>query len=171
VGSGGILPGVLGRAASVAGEGAGDGMSGQDTGAAAVVGAWRLVRWEVRREDGAVTSPFGPGARGYLLYTEQGVMSATLSAADRPPFASDDPLAATDAEGARASRTYSAYCGHYEVRGDTVVHHVELCSYPNWVGTDLERRLELEGDRLILSTPPVVRGGIRQTSRLVWERA
>ena len=145
-------------------------MSEQDTNAAALVGAWRLVHWEQRGEDGTVTYPFGSDAQGYLLYTQQGVMSATLSAVDRPPFASDDLLAAGDVEWARASRTYLAYCGRYEVRGETVVHHVELCSYPNWVGTDLERRLEIAGSRLTLSTPPRVLGGVWQTAHLIWER-
>ena len=166
-----MLPGVRGQAGGGAVEEVGDGMSGQDAGAAALVGAWRLVHWEQRGEDGAVTYPFGADARGYLLYTAQGVVSATLSAVDRPPFGSDDFLTAGEAEWGRASRTYLAYCGRYEVRGDTVVHHVELCSFPNWVGTDLERRLEVAGGRLVLSTPPIVLGGVRQTSHLVWERS
>jgi len=36
--------------------------------------------------------------------------------------------------------------------------------------TDQVRFVKLEGDRLTLTAPPGVRGGVRQTVELVWER-
>jgi hypothetical protein len=47
-----------------------------------------------------------------------------------------------------------AYCGRYEVHGDHVVHHIEQSLFPNWVGTSQKRFIELEGDRLTLTTDP-----------------
>jgi hypothetical protein len=50
------------------------------------------------------------------------------------------------------------------------VHHVELSLFPNWVGTDQERSVELAEHRLILSASPLLLAGTQQVPRLVWER-
>jgi hypothetical protein len=50
------------------------------------------------------------------------------------------------------------------------VHHVELSLFPNWVGSDQERWVELAGDRLTLSASPLLLAGKQQVPRLVWER-
>jgi Lipocalin-like domain len=47
---------------------------------------------------------------------------------------------------------------------------VELSLFPNWVGSDQERLVELRGNRLRLSTRPVLLGGVQQTAHLIWER-
>jgi hypothetical protein len=47
---------------------------------------------------------------------------------------------------------------------------VELSLFPNWVGTDQERSVELTGNRRILSARPLLLAGTRQVPRLVWER-
>ena len=70
----------------------------------------------------------------------------------------------------RAAETYMTYCGAYEFHGDTVVHHVELSLFPNWVGVDQERLVEVTGNRLTVSTRPMLLGGIQQSGHLIWER-
>ena len=52
----------------------------------------------------------------------------------------------------------------------TVVHRLDTCSYPNWVGTEQRRRFRLEGDRLTLTTPRIERGGAEAVATVVWER-
>jgi hypothetical protein len=47
---------------------------------------------------------------------------------------------------------------------------VELSSFPNWVGTDQERWVELPGDRLTLSASSLLLAGTQQVPRLVWQR-
>jgi Lipocalin-like domain len=47
---------------------------------------------------------------------------------------------------------------------------VELSLFPNWIGSDQERWVELAGRRLILSASPLLLAGKRQVPRLVWER-
>ncbi len=50
-----------------------------------LVGAWRLVSYEIRpRDGGTVTYPLGRDARGWILYTPDGYMSAQLMAPGRP---------------------------------------------------------------------------------------
>ena len=135
-----------------------------------LLGTWRLVELVSRGEDGDVVYPLGRGAVGYITYTPEGRMSVSIMSADRARFASEDITGGTTAEKATIAETYLSYCGPYEIRGDTVVHHVEISAYPNWIGADQQRTFELDGDRLLLTTPPLLQNGVRRTSHLSWER-
>ena len=104
------------------------------------------------------------------MYGQDGYMSVSIMRPDRPKFAAGDLPSGGAQERARATDTYVSYCGRYEFRGDTVVHHVDLSSFPNWVGVDQERLVELTGNRLTLSTRPILLGGLQQTAHLIWER-
>ena len=136
----------------------------------ALVGAWRLVSWENQADDGQLTHPMGTDAIGYLLYTADGRFSVTISRPDRAGFAAGDLLSGTTEEQARAVGGFVAYAGRYSFHGDRVIHHVELSLFPNWVGTDQQRWVELAGDRLTLSASPLLLAGRQQVPRLVWER-
>jgi hypothetical protein len=136
----------------------------------ALVGGWRLVSWENRAADGQVTYPMGTDALGALLYTADGRFSITISRRSRAGFAAGDLLGGTIVEQARAVEDFVAYAGRYSFHGDRVVHHVELSLFPNWVGSDQERWVELAGDRLTLSASPLLLAGKQQVPRLVWER-
>ena len=137
----------------------------------ALVGAWRLVSWENRAADGQVTYSMGSDALGYLLYTADGRFSVTISRRGRAGFAAGDLLSGSAEEQARAVQGFVAYAGRYSFHGDRVIHHVELSLFPNWVGTDQERWVELAGDRLTLSASPLLLAGKQQVPRLLWERA
>ncbi len=136
----------------------------------ALVGTWRLVAWENRDAEGHVTWPVGRDARGYLLYTADGYMSVQIMRANRTPFAVGDLLGGSSTEQAGAAASYTAYAGRYTLQDNTVTHHVELSLFPNWVGTQQERRVDVQGDRLTLSTAPLLFGGKHQTAQLIWER-
>ena len=150
-----------------------------------LVGAWRLVSWE-RRRDGEVVLPFGPGVTGRLIYTADGFMSAHLMGAGRsrmgaPPEAIQEAVRRPWrldrlALGLRAmlvyirgTMSYLAYSGTYEVQGDEVVHRVDSSLLPDWVDTDQRRAMRLEegGDRLVLSTPSEIE---EAQNVLVWAR-
>ena len=136
----------------------------------ALVGAWRLVSWENRAADGQVTYPMGTDALGSLLYTASGRFSVTISRRGRAGFAAGDLLSGTTEEQARAVEGFVAYAGRYSFHGDRVIHHVELSLFPNWVGTDQERWVELAGNHLTLSASPLLLAGKQQVPRLLWER-
>jgi hypothetical protein len=136
----------------------------------ALVGAWRLLSWENRAADGQITYPMGADALGYLLYTADGRFSVTISRRGRAGFAAGDLLSGTTEEQARAVEGFVAYAGRYSFHGDRVIHHVELSLFPNWVGSDQERWVELAEDRLTLSASPLLLAGRQQIPRLVWER-
>ncbi len=124
-----------------------------------LVGMWRLVSWENRSLDGQVSYPLGEDAVGYIMYNEDGYVFVAISRPDRAQFAAGDLFGGSTEEKARAADTYVSYCGRYEFRKNTVVHHVELSLFPNWVGGGQERLVELAGDRLALSsTRPFLKG-------------
>jgi Lipocalin-like domain len=136
-----------------------------------LVGTWRLIRWENRSVDGQTTYPLGADAQGLIVYGEDGYMSVALMRRRRKAFDAGDLLRGTPEEKAKAAEEYVSYCGRYDFEGETVVHHVELSLFPNWVGVDQERLVEIDGGRLTLSTRPLLLDGIEQTAHLVWERA
>jgi len=135
-----------------------------------LIGTWRLIIWETRSVDGEISYPLGKDAVGYIMYNEDGYMFVGITRPNRTKFAAGDLLRGSTEEKVQAAGTYVSYCGQYEFWGDKVVHRVELSLFPNWVGSDQERLVELKGNRLTLSTRPVLLGGVQQTAHLIWER-
>jgi hypothetical protein len=136
-----------------------------------LVGTWTLVSYEVRDGRGEIIHPFGHDPAGYLTYPDDGFMCVAFMSAGRRPLAAATLRAASAEEKARVAESFISYCGTYELRGATVVHHVEVSLFPNWKGTELERTVDLAGDRLTLSTLPVPADERERTARLVWVRA
>jgi hypothetical protein len=125
-----------------------------------LLGAWRLVEWALVDGDGRLLEhPLGADAAGYIIYTPDGHVSATLMRTDR-----------ATAEEAGAYGACFAYAGRYEVRDGTVFHTVEVSTVPSLVGFTSSRRIALDGDRLTLSGPDFSAGSER-TQRIVWQRA
>ena len=134
------------------------------------IGTWKLVSYE-NRSGNQVTYPLGKNPVGYIMYNDEGYMAVALMASNRRRFSSIDITGGTNDEIVAAYGTYISYCGKYEVTEDRVIHHVEVSFYPNWIGENQERFYKFEGDKLILSTPPMILGGKQQSGYLIWERA
>src|SRR5215207_2207235 len=136
-----------------------------------LVGTWRLISWETRSVDGQkISYPLGRDAVGYIMYNQDGYMFVAIMRPNREKFAAGDLLSGSTEEKAHAASTYVSYCGQYEFQGDTVVHHVDVSLFPNWVGVEQERLVELRGNQLTLSTRPILLGGMQQSAHLIWER-
>ena len=114
-------------------------------------GAWSLESWSFLYEDGRPPEfPMGADARGYILYTPQGHVSATIMRAD--------------------GRECFAYAGRYEIADGTVFHSIEISTNKALVGLRSTRHIKLDGDRLTLSGPDFAAGTAR-TQQIVWRRA
>ena len=137
-----------------------------------LVGQWGLRIYESRYTDGSVRLPMGEHPHGVLLYTEHGKVSVHMTRHDRQPFASDDWLSGSDLEVRDAYQSYIGYFGRYALdqSAGTVTHHIEGCSFQNWVGQDLVRYFKLENDLLTLTTDPVLMGGGERRGYLVWKK-
>jgi hypothetical protein len=104
------------------------------------------------------------------MYNQDGYMFVAIMSPYRLKFAGGDLLSGTPEEEAQAEETFLSYCGRYELREDRVIHQIELSSFPNWVGVDQERLMELRENRLTLSTHPILMQGKQQRAQLIWER-
>ena len=135
-----------------------------------LVGTWQLQRWFITYEDGSVTEPLGPDASGLLIYTADGWMSATLTAAGRPRLSRGNPRAAPASEKAAAFDTFFGYCCRWRIVGPAVEHHVTLSHNPALVGTVQTRWIRMRGRTLTLSAEELVPGGVR-VHRLQWRPA
>jgi hypothetical protein len=136
-----------------------------------LVGTWDLVSYTIMNEEGVkIAEPFGPSPRGLLIYTKNGFMSGQLMSTSRPQWRSDLPRKASTEEKAIALDTYLSYCGTYEQQGDRVIHHVVTSLIPNWVGTDQIRLMQLDGNLLTLSVPPILGKGKTRRVQLIWRR-
>jgi hypothetical protein len=133
------------------------------------IGAWRLVSVETRDENGEL---YRRGSRtGYIIYSEGGYVLVSFMKEGRPEFSSGDIRGGTVEEKLAAFNGYVSYGGRFEVKGDMVVHHIEVSLFPNWVGVSQERLYEFDGDRLTLSTPLMLTGGKQLSTHVIWEHA
>jgi hypothetical protein len=137
-----------------------------------LVGTWRLRSWKNVASDGSAIDPLGERPVGYIFYNDDGYMSVEIMAPDRAPYGEADAFGGTLEERSNAISTYLSYSGPFEVLADrdVVIHHIEVCSYPNWVGNAQVRFARLDGDRLTLSTKPMTFQGVERSAELVWER-
>jgi hypothetical protein len=136
--------------------------------AAKLLGTWRLESWSLLYEDGRPPEfPLGEDAVGYLMYTADGHVSASLARARREPLD-----AASSQSKAQAYDGFFGYAGRFEVREaeSTVVHRIELGSSPALSGVVSLRRVQLDGDRLTLSGSDFSAASPR-SHRIVWRRA
>jgi hypothetical protein len=142
-----------------------DGVS--ESKAAALVGTWKLVSASSVASNGQRNeTPYGAGPAGFLSYSEDGRVTALISYGGRKPLRAIPQVE----EQAEAFKTFLAYSGQYTLSEDKVIHHVEICSIPNYVGKDLVRSVTFQGDQILLLTPPTLVNGTIQSVELIWQR-
>jgi hypothetical protein len=134
------------------------------------IGVWKLISCERKAKDGSIDYPYGEKPVGRITYDKAGRMSAQLMrpgrrSSVRPGISLIAGNASTE-ELREALNGFIAYFGTFDVDESThtVIHHVQACLVPSWVGADLKRAYRFDGNRLVLTavTTSVV--------ELVWER-
>jgi hypothetical protein len=139
------------------------------------IGTWSLQSFTAILPDGKTVYPFGEDAVGRIVYDRQGRMMVQFMRQNRPAFASGDHSAGTPEEIAAAFSGFMAYYGRYQVdeKEGTVTHSIEVCSFPNWVGSSQVRYFTFRGDLLTLRTPPIQRGSVWKAPTpmvVVWKK-
>lgn len=137
-----------------------------------LIGSWKLVSHQWRADDGEIIRPYGENPSGVIMYDRGGHMSVHLASSTRSKFASEDSRRATADEIKAAFHSYNGYFGSYTYDSEkhAVTHHIQSCSIPNWSGVDQLRYVNLEGDILTLSSPPMLRDGKMRRAEGEWQR-
>ena len=138
-----------------------------------IIGVWELQIWETIVDDKVIGYPLGEKAFGFIAYDPIGFMSVNISAPNRVRLATDDPFAGDPKLLALDAKGYLSYCGPFSIVSENeVIHHLKLCSFENWVGTDQHRhaRLDVTNGTLTLSTAPTLTHGRKGSNRLTWKR-
>jgi hypothetical protein len=141
----------------------------------AFVGSWRLQSFERVSEAGEITYPFGKHPIGQLSYDSWGRMAALIMNPDRIRFKEDTSAGGSTEEKVAAFNTFVGYAGTYRIdqASHTIVHTVDISSYPNFVGSEQLRTYSFADGKLTLSyvNGNGNGGGPKgSTSRLVWVR-
>lgn len=146
----------------------------QDNVADKFVGAWRLV--SIEGTDATFHFVYDHPT-GVLIYDRSGWMSVEIdNKGARKPFVKG-PAGGTAEEKVGAFDSYIAYYGHFTVdlKAQTVTHHLEDATPPNWRGINNVRWFEFQGnDHLLLIPREDGKGGMidrkNATFKLLWER-
>jgi hypothetical protein len=133
-------------------------------------GVWKLVAEETRD---AATGQIVPGPNaasggrfGFIAYDPAGYVGVTIAWSKRPAFKGK---ASTPDEAAAALASYNSYWGSFAVndaRG-IVTHQVMGAVSPAFSGSNQERGVTIDGNRLTLRPPNLANGDQRA---LTWER-
>jgi Lipocalin-like domain len=135
-----------------------------------IVGTWRLTSFtEQNLETGAMSYPFGEGAKALVIYEAAGYVVTIFTKSDRKPPIGPQP---TDQEAMDLYRSMIAFAGRYELEGNRLIYHPEISWNEAWNGTTQERVTEVSGDRLETNSVPTISPvtGARTVFSLVWER-
>lgn len=136
-----------------------------------VVGTWTLVSIRYVRPDGSTIEPFGSNAKGILVFDGRRFATQAM-AANLPKFASNNRMVGTPEEYEAISHGVLAYFGTYTVNeADRMVTlHIERSSFPNWEGTDQQRKFEFVGDELRYTAASST-ANPAEAAQLVWKKA
>ena len=135
-----------------------------------LTGTWKLIGWRRIAEDGTVTHPLGEHPHGLLVYAANGRMMVQMTEADRPRLDTSDPVGGDAQARAAAYSTCLAYFGTWELRGEEVVHQIEMSLFPNWSGQEQVRPFTLEDGELVLRTPPTPGPSGTVVNEIAWSR-
>jgi hypothetical protein len=109
---------------------------------AKIIGVWKLVSFDSEwQATGERESDMGKNPAGYVIYTREGRMMVIITAEGR-----EAPK--TDQDRANLFKSLFAYAATYRIEGDKLFNKVEVSWNPAWVGTELQRFLKFDGDRL-----------------------
>ena len=98
--------------------------------------------WKNVGSDGSEVYTLGERPVGYIFYSHDGYMSVETMADGRAPYQEPDVFGGTPQERSEAISTYISYAGPFELLldRDAVIHYIEVCSYPNWIGPAASRQ-------------------------------
>ncbi len=135
-----------------------------------IIGTWRLLSLELRKETGEVIFPLGKEVKGLLLYQNDGFMSGIISGEGRPNVSVPAAVGIPDAERLAISKNFIAYSGRYSIDNDKIVHSVEVSFVPNLMGNSSHiGTFSLIGDNLSIKSKQLSKKN-KNYLIVIWER-
>jgi len=131
-----------------------------------LIGAWRLVSWQVIIDNQPPQDVFGSHPKGFLILTREG-RSIVMATAEKRR------AGMADAERAALHKSMLAYSGKYRIEGNDFITVVDVSWNEEWNGTEQRRHFRIEGDKLFIESAPapsIVFPGKTDFRRIVWER-
>lgn len=135
------------------------------------IGTWKLVDWRIEYDDGNMTRPFGIDAQGYIIYSADGAMTASIAREHRDGFMIPNARNASTDQKAAAFDSYFHYAGRWQIEGEDVVHTVTMALNPDMAGSEQRRFAEFDGKGgLTLSAREALSSGGNRHHVLQWQR-
>ena len=140
-------------------------------GSSLVIGIWNLISVTTEADDGTISYPYGKDVDGLLMIDDKRYFSVHVMDMKRPSFKIPDPRAGTSEEIKTAFENYIGYYGTFDLdeTNRKITFHVKGAWLPNWVGDQI-RYYKFEGNRMIITTAPVLLDGKNRVGKLIWER-
>lgn len=134
-----------------------------------LVGTWRVISWEQKKNDGTTLRQFGEKPTGMAIFDAGGRYIITVMRSDRTKYASNALWHGTSEENEATANGTQTYFGTYSVNeaDRSIAIHVEGSSFPNWNGADQKRFVAITGDQLTLT----IRPPSGENVDVIWKRA
>lgn len=131
-----------------------------------ITGTWELVEYFREDENGEKIYPLSKNVSGFLMYTEDGYMSAQLMKEGRSDYTEEGLHNGTLEEMAEAAHGYHAYAGKYEIDEEdgTVYHHNEVSLIPDRIGAVQDRQAQFDEEEMTITSRT-------STTHVIWKKA
>jgi len=136
-----------------------------------IKGSWKLISIYYFFADGTQIDMYGENPIGILMYDDNGYMNAQLGRNHREEVCSYKECMNDLATKSQIFDSFMAYYGkYYEESPGKIIHLVEGCINPFWIGQKEIRYVDVQGDILKIWTPPTPIDGRQAIIEVFWQR-
>lgn len=132
-------------------------------------GTWKLVSIVQKTDTGEEkTDYYGRNPVGYINYAPDGRMMTIIVKENRKKPANK---LITPNEAAHLIDSMTSYAGTYTIKGNQVIHHIDVSWNQTWTGITQVRNYQFAGNYLKLSMPTYVnKNGTKIKITLIWKK-
>ncbi|MBP0013903.1 MAG: lipocalin-like domain-containing protein [Roseofilum sp. SBFL] len=149
----------------------------------ALIGTWKFVEVKLVDKEQKISYPYGKNPIGYLMYTQEGYMAASLAKSDRLKLGLPVAEIFNLGYGAKinwttgvfkyikaffryfqAGQNYAAYIGKYEIIDNQVIHHLEVHIIPDVIGADIKQTVEISENTFVLTRESGIRATLKRVT-------
>ncbi len=136
-----------------------------------ITGTWKLNAIYFLFNDGSKEDMYGPNPIGILMYDSNGYMNAQLGESGRQTsFKNKEWMLDLNLKSIAFDSYMSYYGTYYEEEPGKVIHQVEGCINPDWIGEKEIRYVDTQGDILKIWTPKTQINGKEAVVEVLWQR-